>query len=366
MMRVLHYIPSIDRSSGGVGSYMQLLAKPLGELVELHVVTHKSENMLDITNATVHYIDGGMRRVFKAKKQWEDILDRIKPDVVHENCCWIPMTALTQRWAHAKGYKVVLTPHGMLEPWILRRHYLTKKLPALMLFQRSSVRNTDVLHATAESEKQNLLCLGWNKNVEMIANGIAVDSIELKTSWVRSGKILFLSRVHVKKGINYLIEAFAALEAKGYILQIAGEGDESYVNELKALAASRGIADCVQFLGGVYGNRKWELFREADVFVLPTHSENFGIVVGEALASGTPVITTQGTPWSELVSAHCGWWTEVGAEPTLNALREFMGLSVDELQVMGINGRKLIADKYSDRFVASEMVKMYKRLLEKQ
>ena len=110
---------------------------------------------------------------------------------------------------------------------------------------------------------------------------------------------------------------------------------------------------------------KWKLFRDADVFILPTYSENFGIVVGEALACGTPVITTKGTPWEELNTEHCGWWTEIGTDATFNALKDFLSLSKDELMNMGNNGRKLIKNKYSAPIIAQNMFLLYKRTFSK-
>lgn len=364
-MKVLHYIPSIDRTSGGVGAYMQQLAKELGKLVELHIVTHKSSNMLKISNAKLHLIAGGAKRLMQAKREWCALLNELKPDVVHENCCWTPGSAFTQKWARNFGYKVVLTPHGMLEPWILKRHYWTKKIPALLLYQKMAVKQADMLHATAESEKENLLELGYNDRITVIANGIDVESIEMKTTWKRNKEILFLSRVHVKKGLNFLIEAVAQLKRvmRDYTVRIAGEGDMAYIDELMDLASQLGVNDIISFEGGVYGNRKWQLFRQADLFILPTHSENFGIVVAEALASGTPVATTKGTPWNELESEHCGWWTEVGTEATVQVLRDFLSLTENELEMMGRNGRKLVEEKYSARMVAEEFVEMYKSIL---
>lgn len=363
-MKVIHYIPSIDRASGGTTAYMQLLAEKLGQLVELHVVSHGSANPVELGNCHVHYISrllsGSMKR------EWQALIEEIKPDVVHINCCWMPGCAFAQKWAQQLGVKVVLSPHGMLEPWIMARHYWTRKLPALMLYQKRAVVEADRLHATAESEKQNLMKLGYNNRISVIANGIDVDSVEMKHSWKRNREILFLSRVHVKKGINFLIEAVAALknELEGYCVKIAGEGEESYVNELRQLAARLGIGDMVKFTGGVYGDSKWELFRHADVFVLPTHSENFGIVVAEALACGTPVITTKGTPWQELETDGCGWWTEIGTEALIAALRKFLALSDGEIERMGRNGRKLVEDKYSSRKMAEDMVRMYNELPE--
>lgn len=363
-MKVIHYIPSLDRTSGGTTAYIQLLAKELGKIVELHVVSHASENPVVVEHCTVHYI-AFIRHPFEMRRQWEFLLNNIQPDVVHVNCCWMPACAFIQRWAQVLGYRVVLTPHGMLEPWIMKRHYWTKKILALILYQKEAVMKADILHATADSEKRNLLRLGYNNKVRIIANGIDTESIEMKSTWKRNKEILFLSRVHVKKGINFLIEAVAQLkeQMQGYLVRIAGEGDAAYIEELKQLATHLGVSNLIYFEGGVYGKRKWQLFQRADLFVLPTYSENFGIVVAEALASGTPVITTKGTPWDELESKYCGWWTEIGTEATAQALHDFLTLTENELEMMGCNGRKLVEEKCSACKVAKEFVDMYKSIL---
>lgn len=362
-MKVVHYTPSLDRTWGGTAMYMQLMAKELGKRVELHVASHASENELSMEHCKVHYLVS-WKHPRNMKRDWLMLLDEVRPDVVHINCCWTPSCALLQHWAQVMNYKVVLTPHGMLEPWILKRHYLIRKLPALWLYQRAAVKNAIGLHATADSEKMNLLKLGYNSRITVIANGIDVESITLKTTWKRKKEILFLSRVHVKKGINFLIEAVAQLkdQMQGYKVRIAGEGDAVYIEELKQMVARLGVTDIIIFEGGVYGDRKWNLFRQADLFVLPTNSENFGIVVAEALACGTPVITTQGTPWRELVSDQCGWWTEVGTTPTAEALKVFLALSETELETMGRNGRILVERQYSVAKVAEEMVEWYQAI----
>lgn len=364
-MKIIHYIPSIDRTSGGVGSYMQLLAKELGKLCELYIVTAISDNPLPIENAKVITIPSKICKFRKMKRKWCKILNEIKPDIVHINCCWMPQSAFTQKWAQELGYKVILSPHGMLEPWIISRNYWTKKLPALLLYQKAAVVNADCIHATAESEKENLLKLGYNDKIEIVANGIDVDSIVMKNSWERKKNILFLSRIHVKKGIEFLLEAVALLKEQlaDYTINIAGEGDYDYIVSLKNRTKELGIEKIINFCGGVYGEMKWKLFRDADVFVLPTYSENFGIVVGEALACGTPVITTKGTPWEELNTELCGWWIEIGTEATKKALSDFLTLSEGELRIMGNNGRKLIENKYSTKRIALNMFLLYSKII---
>ncbi len=362
-MRIIHYIPSVDRNQGGTAAYMQLLASELGKIVDLQVVTHVSENPIELQNCKTNFISsslfGGM------KSEFLQILNDFNPDIVHVNCCWTPQCAYAQRIAQKAGYQVVITPHGMLEPWIVSRHYYTRKLPALLLYQRSAIRNAVALHATAEGEKENLLKLKLNDNIFIVPNGIEVEKIKMKQSWQRKKNILFLSRVHPKKGIELLLEAVSTLshELEGYKINIAGEGEENYIAELKNKAEKLTIDDKIHFLGGVYGDRKWQLYREADLFVLPTYSENFGIVIAEALASGTPVITTKGTPWQELQTRNCGYWTDINATTITDALRDFLKKNIDEIETFGRNGRKLIEANYSSQAMATQLLNNYKQII---
>lgn len=364
-MKIIHYIPSIDRTAGGTSTCMQVLAKGLGELAEVHIITHASENPLAMENCTVHYVSE--YNPFKGawRKRVAEMMEEVMPDIVHVNCCWMPACAAVQRIAQKHGYKVVLTPHGMLEPWIIKRHYWTRKVPALLLYQKAAVRKADCIQSTAESERDNLLKLGYNKNIKVVRLGIDADGIEMKRSWKKTRQILFLSRVHVKKGINFLIEAAAVLrsELQGYKILVAGEGDADYVAEMKRMIADNGLQDIVQLVGGVYGDEKWRLFQTSDFFVLPTHSENFGLAIAESLASGTPVITTVGTPWHDLNDTNSGAWIEIGTQPLVETLRKFLALSDGELEAMGRNGRRLIEEKYSAHVMAKEMMEVYETLI---
>lgn len=363
-MKIIHYIPSIDRSWGGTSTYMHLLAKPLGTMAEVHILTHRSDNPLEMENCEVHFIPRWRPLDSSWRKAVAGLLSEIRPDVVHVNCCWTPDCAMIQREAQKMGYRVVLSPHGMLEPWIIHRHYWSRKLPALMLYQKAAVRHADCIHATADSECANLMKLGYNSNVKVVKLGINADGIAMKESWRPTRQILFLSRVHPKKGVNYLLEAAAALrgQLKDWHIVIAGEGEADYVANFKTQIHEEGLDDIVQLIGGVYGDEKWRLFQSSDFFVLPTHSENFGLAIAESLASGTPVITTVGTPWDDLNSCDAGACIEIGTKPLVEALREFIVLSDEELEQMGRNGRKLIESRYSAKVMAEQMMRIYQDL----
>ena len=364
----------MSRQDGGTSMYMQSLSDSLGELMEMHIVAHRTQDELPVRHALLHYLSKSWK-VWSVRANYLKLLDTIRPDIVHVNCCWQPYFAYAVLWAKEAGYPVVLSPHGMLEPWIVRRHYWTRKVPSLLAYQRRALFAADVVHATAESEKENIetisrycrLLSDWHPKVHVIGNGVDTQAIEMKTSWKRSMKLLFLSRIHPKKGIDLLLQAFSVLQTldgplRGYMLQIAGEGDSAYLSSLRSLVDRLGVREHVQWLGGVYGDSKWKLIREADLLVLPTHSENFGIVVAEALASGTPVLTTKGTPWNVLNTEHCGWCVDVNVEAIKSALRLFAASSEDELQQMGLRGRRLVEENYDTRSIAREYVKLYTSL----
>lgn len=364
-MKVLHYIPSIDKSSGGVGSYLQLLAHDLGNIAELHIVSHKSDNELKIKNVSIHYIDKRLTHLLKAKRQFYDLLNTIRPDVIHIDGCWKVLCSYTVFWAKSLGYRVVITTHGMLEPWVIRKNYWKKKLPALLLYQKKALKKADVIVATAQSEKENLLRLNYNNNICVVPTGIIIDNILTKNNWRLNKTILFLALLRPNKGADLLIKAVKILkkELAEYNVIIAGSGETIYVESLKQLVCELNLNNTITFKGAVYDDEKWMLYHKADIFVLPTLNENFGIVIAEALACGTPVITTKGAPWKDIETWGCGWWIDRSVENLVEALKEFLAIPEDRLEYMGRMGRKLIEEKYSSRRMAEDMLELYKNCL---
>ena len=361
-MKVLHYVPSLAVRTGGVAAYLAVLSLELGKLVDLHIATHdEGEQELETRNAVIHKIPPGWLCYFSAK----DLLKKLRPDVVHINGCWQPQLLFFQRAAQKMRIPVMLSPHGMLEPWIVKRHFWTRKWPAIQLYQRGLVKRADYLHATADTEKDNLLRLGWNSRITVIPNAVNIEELPLKDNWRIKKRIVFMSRLHVKKGIELLLEALSHLkpDLDGYEVIIAGEGEPHYAETLKKAAISFGLSEIVKFVGGVYGAEKVSLLQSADFFVLATYSENFGIVVAEALACGTPVITTHGTPWKELEDYACGWYIPVEVNALRKTLREAMSLTEETIEKMGRNGRRLIEERFATSVVAGKFVELYKAVM---
>jgi len=180
-MKILHYLPDVDKSSGGVLTYIQILAASLGNSAELHILTCHTADEMEVTNCSLHYLSVRYIPKFGTKAEFLSILHEVNPDVFHTNSCWIPTSAYTSIWAKEAGYKVVYTPHGMLEPWILHRNYWLKKLPALLLYQKKALQKADMIHATSAGEMTNLMELGYNMNVTIVPNAINIDAYMLRT-----------------------------------------------------------------------------------------------------------------------------------------------------------------------------------------
>ena len=363
-MIVVHYVPFIDKTLGGVSAFIALLARDLGALCELHIVTHKSENDYILQNCQVHYIPNKWKPWDSCKEEFITLLRQLKPDVFHTNGCWSPLRAFTLIWAHEMGIKTVLTPHGMLDPYALNHNYWSKKLPAILAYQRKAVQTADIIHTTAEIEKKNVMKLGWNNKIALIPNCVQVDGIELKGSWSIRRKLVFISRIHHKKGIHFLIDAVARLssELANHQVIIAGPKENDYYDEMIERTKKSGVDNIIKFVGPVYGQDKWNLYKDSDVFVLPTITENFGIVIAEALACGTPVITSEGAPWEDLESYNCGWWTKIGTESTVEAIQKYLLCTEQDLEEKGRNGQRLVQEKYASTSVAKQFINMYNNL----
>jgi len=252
----------------------------------------------------------------------------------------------------------------MLEPWALS-YRRWKKAPVWWLWERRVISSAAVLHATAETEAANIRRLGIKNPIAVIPNGVDIPDRGRRGggSGQPDRTVLFLSRIHPIKGLLNLVRAWALVRPAGWHLVIAGPDEGRHEQEVRRAVRQAGVEESVVFRGPVYGDAKWELLRSADVFVLPSYSENFGVAVAEALACGVPVITTQATPWNVLSQYQCGWWVPVGVEPLAGALREAIGMSDAERRAMGERGRRLVEEKFSWPKIAREMKEVYEWVL---
>jgi glycosyltransferase involved in cell wall biosynthesis len=282
--------------------------------------------------------------------------------ILHNHGLWLPCNHAAAAVAASLKIPLITTPRGMLAPWAVA-HKSWKKRLAWGLYQKRDILGAACLHATAEHEYRHLRALGLRQPVAVIPNGIEAPDAVTQKRTDEPRTILFVGRIYPVKGLLNLVAAWGKVRASGWRIVIAGPDEAGHQAEVRRAIADAGLEGCFEFPGPVHDEAKWDLYRAADLFVLPSFTENFGLVVAEALACGVPVITTRGAPWAELGERGCGWWVEIGAEPLAAALREAMSLSDAERREMGARGRLLVEEKYAWPEIAKQMVSVYEWVL---
>lgn len=370
-MKVIQVVSSIDVSTGGPARSITTAAQGVinHSEHEIKLYTGNSKNPefgeLKAPEKVIEFFEVNKIGRFKALNS----LYGFDPSTIfHIHGLWQMSSNQFVRKAQRLNLPYIISPHGMLEPWALNQSYLKKKF-ALLLYQYSDLKNAKCIHATSVMEANSIRNMGFKNPIAIIPNGVFVsDNFIFNKSHVRNKKVLFISRIYPGKGIENLIDAWFLIPNQiksDWTLDIVGNGDCEYVDSLNNRITSKQLNDSIQILGPIYDSRKEQMILDSDVFVLPTFSENFGMVVAEAMSFGLPVITTKGAPWEELETHNAGWWIDIGVEPLVRALSEAMTTPKEKLVEMGLNGRKIIEEKYSVEKVSKQMIELYEWILKK-
>lgn len=393
-MKILHTITSLDAKAGGPsrsvpGLCLGLLDRHVDALLCAGATADKVE-VSDRLEPYIRLCDGDI-----FKQAVDKVIGNFSPDIIHSHAIWSVKSHQVSSLARINKISLVIAPRGMLEPWALNTKKWKKKF-ALLLYQRKDLLSAAALHATAESEALQFRKLGFKQPIIISPNGVSFPDFMPGSNIREDGKkvLLFVSRIHPKKGLVELVDAWGKLKQNSEIadvlrnwhIEFAGPDYEGYLNVVKDRIKKYGFQKDFSYLGVLDDKSKWKAYRRANLFVLPTYSENFGIVVAEALAAGVPVITTKGTPWAELqgspkslriekksslithhssfaASGRAGWWIDIGVDPLVQVLQEALSLSDEDRQLMGKNGRKLVETKYSWGSIADDMKSAYEWIL---
>tara|TARA_R110002072_G_scaffold51202_1_gene137179 strand:- start:711 stop:1754 length:1044 start_codon:yes stop_codon:yes gene_type:complete len=275
--------------------------------------------------------------------------------ILHDHGQWLAVNRASASIARKYDLKRIVTPRGMLTPWAMSHQYTKKKL-AWLLFGRRDFHDATLLHATSEMEACELRDLGARQPIAVIPNG--VETLPDSQICEKPKCVLFLSRIHVVKGVSELVEAWRSLSPGGWNLILAGPDEGRLLDQLELTPT-----DNITYVGQVEGEQKWKLMRDASVFVLPSHSENFGVVVAEALMAGTPVIATHGTPWKSLVDRDCGWWIPMNVDSLKETLKTAMQVDQASLQAMGQRGRTHAIESFGWPSIGQQMAAVYSWML---
>jgi glycosyltransferase involved in cell wall biosynthesis len=389
-MNVLHAIPGLSIHAGGPSRSVSELCAHLAEKVDNVSLVRKRGDDEEIT------LNSGIQDGYFIPENRTLILKETSTifDICHSHAIWLPFSHEFTRYALENSIPFVVSSRGMLEPWALNHSKWKKKL-AWVVYQNRDLQRATAFHATALSEAESIRRLGFKQPIAVIPNGVELPNLpeavrrrsEVGLPWrsdaktggqlalakrsvdLRSDKhvgkktALFLSRINPKKGLPMLLDVWANIALKDWRLVIAGNDDSNHLTEVEGKIRQHGLQEVVEITGPLFGTDKEKAFRNADLFVLPSYSENFGIVVTEALAYEVPVLTTKGCPWQELETRNCGWWVDPTHEGIEMGLRQAFSTPDDELAAMGVRGRTLVEENYLWPAIAEKMMEFYEWIL---
>ena len=365
-MKVVHVVSNIQAVSDGVADCVRHLAGALTSKMDVEVWALKSTGpepsdiKVKLHDATKFAgILTPLNKLGVSPQMARGIRDRVKTgDIVHVHSLWMMQNNYAYKAVKGRDVKFCLQTHGMLSPYALSISSWKKKI-VLALGQRTALKRADLLIATCDKEYEDIRNFGLKNPVAVIPNGLDLPQLE---NVEKRKSVVFLGRIHKVKGVDLLVEAWRNIEGKfkDWDLVIAGPTESDYAQGVIAQASK---LKAVSFTGEIKGKEKEQLLTQSAVYVLPTHTENFGISVGEALACGTPVVTTTGAPWSGLIENDCGLWIDLSVENLTKALEDMMSRPMDELVRMGQNGRRWVERDFSWDEIARKTIRSYEWLL---
>jgi glycosyltransferase involved in cell wall biosynthesis len=297
-------------------------------------------------------------------------------DVVHVHAIWNFPTWCAMREAHHAGVPYVVAPQGSLEDWALGRSRQLKALYARIL-EKPYFNRALAVQALTEAEATQCRTFGITAPIQILPNGVDLETVDgnarradlrMELSLANDSVVfLFLGRLFPKKGLDLLIPAFARLAARcpEAFLAIAGDdGGSGYRAEMERLAHNSGVAERTRFLGELRHERKFEVLRGADVFVLSSYSEGLPVAVLEAMACRRPVVITRNCNLDVVERHEAGWTVDPNVESVLRGLRDACA-SEHERRSRGHRARLLVEEKFTWDRIARASIPFYRSHLQK-
>ncbi len=374
-MKILHVVPSFYPAysyGGPIRSTFELCRVAIELDCEVRVLTTDADGLdrvLDVEKNKEVELPEGFRVRYCPRRLRHSVsptLLRLLPaylrwaDIVHLTGVYNFPTFPTVLWTRWLNKPLIWSPRGALQRWE-KSSRIGPKAVWDFLWYYAANRGELTMHVTSEQESCEVLLRFPKLRTAMIPNGVDIPVSLHRTERNRDLRLLFIGRLDPKKGIEALLKACALLaSALPWHLRIAGWGEPGYVSQLEERIRALGLSGRVDMLGPVLSDKKKDLFERSDVAIVPSYTENFAIVVAEALAHGVPVIASKGTPWSRLEEIRCGLWVDNDPAILADAIRRINSMP---LQDMGRRGREWMQSEFSWRSVTSQMLALYQRVL---
>lgn len=367
-MNILHTITGMGVNSGGTSTCSYHLLKGLNSLgihADILCFSPAIDDKLIGDESFIRTISSPPSNKLMYSRNFDRFLDsHTEFDLYHANGLWQYPIHATARHARNTHKPYIISPHGMLYPEALQNSKWIKKAYSFLI-QNKDLENATVIHATCTQEMNHIRSLGIKTPIALIPNAIDIEIPSKMGPGPNMKKhIGFIGRFAPIKNLEILLEAWAVIEKNNpnWELILIGDGNHVYKNSLIQQVQKLKIKN-ICFPGFLSGKEKEITLQSLSFLVLPSKSENFGMVIPEALIREIPVIASKGTPWEELNTHHCGWWIENDVETVTKTIEMALDISEDERVKMGMNGKDLIKGKYSIEVVSQKMADLYNWIL---
>lgn len=365
-MKIVHVVPTVSQEADGVADVARNLCQSMAASnidVRLAALDWKPL-IIQPTYWKTFPIGLGPRRlgISPQMRRWLQAEAKSNSvDVIHNHGLWMMPNVYAGNACLKSSAHLVFSPHGAMSTWALGRSKLIKDI-FWKFFQEPAMQATACFHATAVSEFEDIRNRGFRQPVCIIPCGVHVQPLEQTPHTLRR-QLLFLARIHPIKGVENLLHAWQVVECNfpDWDLHIVGPDNDGYLLEIQELVEKLRLKRVI-FRGPLYGDDKLQAYRDASLYVLPTHSENFGITVAEAMSAGTPVIVTKGAPWPGVATNGAGWWIEIGVEPLITCLESALSSSPQRLMAMGKAGHDWMKRDFAWTTISDKFFQTYQWL----
>ncbi len=373
-MRVLLVASALDPEFGGLpeavehlgvaladAGHFVTLAGQTGSSVERNPAALPRHSRLQLHHVRRPWSLAGQAQaandLFCLVKEWRLCSRDGSEPIVHLHGVWSPGIMAAMEAALSSRSRVVISPHGMLMREAMRKSATLKKL-AWSGCVRRQVCMADAIHVTSRQEGADVATLLPRVQSTRIPWGITPASLPKRRSDQKSKRIAsFLGRMIPLKGIDLLIDAWAILDPGGWELNLVGPCDPRTRQGLMRRIRSHGMEDRIRLLPPILRAERRSFWNQSDLLVLPSRSENFGLVAGEALAAAVPVVTTTATAWTEVERVGCGWCVAPALASLVEGLRNATSQPSSTLASMGTNGRRWIEEEFNWSRIADRVVR---------
>ena len=372
-MKIVILSSNLSNEAGGYAESSFLLRERLDKIKnnEAYLFGFWKSNFLKLNyklNDRINIFSPGIIKKFPFSLNYFKRLSEIKPQILDVQGLWSSTSIISILYNYFLGTPYIVTPRGMLEEWALKQSYFKKKFYYFFI-ENYHLKKASYLRATSNLEALTFEKLGFDKKkIINIPNSIKIP--KLKKNFKKNNKIkkrlLFLSRLHPKKGLIELLQSWKLIQNKfiDWELLICGYDENNYKKEIKKKIKDLDLKRVI-IKNFVIGKDKENIYNSSDLFILLSHSENFGLSIAEALSYKIPVITTTNTPWKNLDKYKCGWCINLDIAKVTKTLEKAMRMSKKNRLNMGKNGRDWMVKDFSDLTIGIRMQSIYKKIINK-